>query len=519
MSPQERIQKEKEQVFQQQKITLQRKNWEADDRPGLPRLFTGIRGFDEIMGGGVPKGRALLITGGTGSGKTMFLNEFIYRGITEFDQGGVFITFEERPDDIKKNVSGFGWEYADLEQAGKLAFVDASPDDLLTIEGNNYDWLEALKARISFAIESAKATRVAIDSIGTLFGRFDTFSTESKIRDGIFLLVDWLKKEGMTIFMSAEKPDTEADSSRFRIEEFVTDGVINLYTQIGQNQLIRNIIIRKVRGIDFRSGHVEFDITSSGITIYPKIPVETSVAKTDFSRRYGTGIEALDKALGGGIPQGHIVLLGGNSGTGKTTFGMHFVVEGMKRKEPCVWVALEEPIPQVKKTAESHGWDLEQMENEELLKFSHAQLLDLSPDKLLYSIVDAVQQIGAKRVVIDSVSSLESATMNSNKVREFLMQAAYFFKANGIVCIMNYLTAESFSGGSNQLLGQISTNEMRLSSIVDGIIILRYVEREQSVKKLLNILKMRGSEHVKDILQYEIGADGIRLGRRFGILD
>jgi len=176
---------------------------------------------------------------------------------------------------------------------------------------------------------------------------------------------------------------------------------------------------------------------------------------------------------------------------------------------------LEEPIPQVKKTVLEHGWDFEKYEQQGRLRFVAVSVIDISPDKLLYQILDAVNDIGAGRVVFDSVSSLESATMDKNKVREFLVQLSGFFKTLGVTCIMNYLTAESFSAVKGQLLGSLSATEMRLSSVTDGIIILRFVERGQRVDKLMNIIKMRGSEHSKDILRFEVDRGGFKLCEKF----
>ena len=219
--------------------------------------------------------------------------------------------------------------------------------------------------------------------------------------------------------------------------------------------------------------------------------------------------------MGGGIPQGHMVLLSGNTGTGKTMFGMHFLKQGISDGENAVFVTLEEPIEQVKKTALTHGWDFERYEKEGKLGFTTASLIDLSNDKLLYQIISAVEGVNAKRVVIDSVSSLLSATMNEEQVRQFLLQLSRYFKAKGITCIMNYLSLANFGAARGQLLGSLSTSEIRLSSVVDIIIMLLYVERGQKIKKLFNVLKLRGSQHSKEIFSYEIEKDGIKMGEKY----
>ena len=144
-------------------------------------------------------------------------------------------------------------------------------------------------------------------------------------------------------------------------------------------------------------------------------------------------------------------------------------------------------------------------------------MIDVETDKLIYQIVNAVNAIGAKRVVFDSISSLESSTMNKNQVRELLITLSGFFKTVGVTCIMTYLTPIAFGATKDQLLSSLETSEMKLSSVMDGIIILRFIERGQNVKKLLNIIKVRGSEHNKAIFQYEIDKEGFKFGDKFEI--
>jgi circadian clock protein KaiC len=315
--------------------------------------------------------------------------------------------------------------------------------------------------------------------------------------------------------MTAEKSGPEQALSRYGVEEFVADGVIELALIKGQQQFLRRMFVIKLRGTYFRSGTVEYEITDQGLVVYPKIPVENIFAKTDFRVRKCFGIKGLDDVLGGGIPQGHMVLVSGNTGTGKTMVGMHFLMQGISKGENAVFVSLEEPIEQVKKTALTHGWDFNRQEKEGRLSFVTTNLIDISNDKLLYHIISAVEGINAKRVVIDSISSLLSATMSEEQVRQFLIQLSGYFKANGITCIMNYLYLANFGAARVQLLSHLSTNEMRLSSVTDAIIMLLFVERGQKIKKLLNVLKLRGSQHSKEIFSYEIEKDGIKMGEKY----
>lgn len=477
-------------------------------------LKTGIKGFDEIFGAGIPKGRALLILGSAGSGKTVFINSFLYRGITDFNENGVFVTFEESPEDIARNVSGFGWDYASLIQQKKLAFVDVSLDHdaLSPIETGYYD-LSPLIERIKHAIKTVKAERLVIDSITSLFSKFQNQTT---IRDTLARIYQEIKKIGVTTLITGEKRSGDSTVSRFGVEEFVVDGAIELSLKFGQQKVVRELNIIKIRGTGFRSGKVEFEITHEGIEVFPKIIIDRYIAKTDFKIRKCFGLPKLDTALGGGIPQGQTCLISGNTGTGKTTLAIHFLNEGFKRSQNAVYVALEEDPLEIIKMAKEQRIDLEKFEQEKHLTFvAPSSLIDISNDKLLHQIITAVEAIGATRVIFDSISSLLSATMSEEQVRQFLLQLTASFKARGITCLMTYLMGNSFGAEAGQLLGSIQTNLMRLSSIIDGVILLRYTERDRAVYKLLNILKLRGSYHSRDIIQYEITPNGFEIGEKF----
>lgn len=478
----------------------------------VTKLPTGIKGFDLMLEGGIPRGRLLTITGSVGTGKTVLLNEFLYRGITRYAENGVFVTFEEVPSDIRRNVGNFNWDYTRLEKEGKLAFVDFSPILDTTEEiSSDYD-PSPIILRIKEAIRTTDAQRIVIDSISSLFTQF---SNQGMVRRIIYRICYELKELGITGMITAEQPDTGARISGYRIEEFVTDGVIHMRIITGEQQLIREMCVLKMRGVGYRSGPVQFTITSDGLQVFPKIGVSPGVARTDFSKRVKLGIPGLDTALEGGVPVGHIVLVSGNTGSGKTLMCMQFLQEGLQQGETCIFVALEEPAQQIRKTAEAHGWDFSEREQKGDLCFVTTSLIDILADKLLTDIVEAVEKTGAKRIVIDSISSIMSATLNQEKVRQFLLQLAAFLKSKGITCLLSYLMPANFGAEKGQLMSALETNAMRLSSVADGIILLQYVEREQKVEKLLNILKMRGCNHSRDIILYEIERGGLKIGERF----
>jgi circadian clock protein KaiC len=475
----------------------------------LRNLPTGIAGFDEVAEGGVPEGRCYAVCGRSGTGKTVFLNEFIYRGITRYNHNGVYVTLDEKPESITGNCAGFGWEYPSLIKAGKLRFIDMTPSDqsYYTV-GRDFD-LHPILLRIIHAVKANNARRVAIDGLAALF---HTFPNHRNIRDIIYRLTQELKALGVTTFFSVELVGSSSGSfSRYGVEDFVADGVVDMELVKGEQRFIRKLFIRKLRGTRYRSGEVELEINRSGIRVFPKIPLSAHISKTSFKKRLSTGIPQLDRAIEGGIPQGHIVLVSGNTGTGKSLLALQFLYAGIAQGEKALFLSLEEPVEQVLKTAQAHGWKFKHYVRNGQIVFLSPGLIDINPDKLLYDIKDCVESNAIKRVAIDSISSILSASLDREKVRQFLIQLNGYFKMNGISCIMNYLATTNFGAQTGQLLGGFNTNELRLSSVTDGIIILRYVEQDAEVKKLMTILKMRGSNHAREIMEYSIARGGITL--------
>ncbi|MGM0441827.1 MAG: ATPase domain-containing protein [Elusimicrobiota bacterium] len=475
----------------------------------VKKLQTGIDGLDKMLKGGIPEHRMVVVSGSAGAGKSVMLNSFLYEGIQRFSQNGVLITFEEPPRDIKKNVKGFGWDYDKFEEKDKLYIVDMTPEisgEVMIIK-EDFD-MSPIIERVLYAVDKVGAKRVVIDGIDSLFSRF---KNKEIIRNTIYRLSSALKEKKVTGLIAMESLNDKPGNTRYGVEEFVTDGAIELKMEEGELEFIRKMFVRKLRGCDFRSGIVEYEINHKGMRVFSRLVSEELSAKTDFKSRLKTGMAGVDSAMSGGIPKGHTVLLSGNSGTGKTLFGLKFLIKGIENGNKSVMVALEESKIQIKKTALEHGWDLDKMEKNGQISFITANLLDTRPNKLLNDIKDEIEKTGATRLLIDSVSSLESAAMGDNDVRKFLIQLNDFLKAQGTTSILNYLASANFGASGTNLLSALKTNTLRLSSITDGILIMLYVESEDKVERVFNVLKMRGIQHDKSIIKYRIEKGGLKL--------
>lgn len=334
-------------------------------------------------------------------------------------------------------------------------------------------------------------------------------NNKNLFRHFIFRLGAPLAKRNVTAFLTSE---SQNGSTPFGVEDFISDGILSLRQEKSEQSTMRYISIPKMRGVNYRSGEVNFDIKSSGIKIYPKVHIDRNYAATDYQKRLSSGIDKFDEMLNGGFPEGHIILITGNSGTGKTTFGMQFLLDGINKNEKVLFVNLEEPKQQIIKTAEAHGWDFEDYEEKGLLKFITPDLIDTYPDKLLDNIVEAIEKTGASRLFFDSVSSLPSANFSIDEARQMMLQLNSALKKRGVTALMTYLESGLFNAGSGSLLGSTQASELRLSSLSDGIILLRYIEDKDKVGKILNILKMRGTAHNKEIHKFDITDHGIDIG-------
>lgn len=471
----------------------------------LKRLPTGVRGLDKVLDGGLPRGRSTLVLGGPGTGKTVLLNEFLYRGITEFGENGVYVTVEESPARVVTNAATFGWDYDTLLKDKRLAFVDATPEDPSSQVRNTEVTLEyhltPLVLRLRHAVSEIDARRVVLDSIGALFAQF---RSRDAVRHALYYLVDEMQRMGVTTLFSCEEPDIESLQTFHGIEEYVVDGVIKIAPEKGQQSTLRKLEVTKLRGCSYRSGPVEFGIGDGGMTVYPKIESDFQTMGSIPNRRLTSGIADLDKLLGGGYPKGHIVLVTGNTGTGKSLLGMHYLNAALERGESAIFINLEESSAQIKRIAKPHGCDFRAHEQAGRLTFMSPNIIDMTADRLLYEIVETVDRTRAPVLFLDSVSAIPSATYSEEQTRQFLLQLIRFLKSRKVTCLFSHMSSATFGAGHDQRLGAFQTNDMRLASLVDGFILLRYGENRARVAKYLNILKMRGINHDKAIHGYEI---------------
>jgi circadian clock protein KaiC len=461
---------------------------------GIAKCPTGIAGLDEITAGGLPRGRASLVCGSAGCGKTQLAMEFITRGAREFNEPGVFMSFEETEDELKNNVKSLGFDLDELI-ARRLLAVDYVAVERSEIEETGEYDLEGLFVRLQHAIDSIGAKRVALDTIESLFSGL---SNTAILRAELRRLFRWLKTKGVTTVITGERGD--GSLTRQGIEEYVSDCVITLDHRVTDQLSTRRLRIVKYRGSTHGTNEYPFLITATGINILPitSLGLNHSVS----NERVSSGIARLDTMLGGqGYYRGTTILLTGTAGTGKTSVAATFVDAACRRGEKCLYLAFEESQNQIVRNMRSIGLELQPHVNKGLLKFHanrptvHGMEMHLLTTHLL------VEQERPAIVVVDPVTNLVAGGSAAD-VHAMSMRLVDYLKGSGITTLMTTLTA---SGSA------LEQTELNLSSLIDTWILLRAIESGGERNRGLYILKSRGMAHSNQIREFRLSHQGIEL--------
>jgi circadian clock protein KaiC len=469
----------------------------------VEKLATCIQGFDLIAEGGLPKNRTTLLSGTAGSAKTVFAAQFLAEGILKAGEPGVFVTLEESPEDIRKNMLGLGWHIARWEEEGVWAFVDASPEPgQERIVAGEFD-LGALLARVEHQVRRIGATRLSVDSLGAVFNQFQ--SGAHVIRSELFRVVAALKRLDLTSVLTAERTDEYGEIARFGVEEFVTDNVIILRNVLDEEKRRRTIEILKFRGTVHQKGEFPFTVAPFvGIVIIPLSAIELKQRSSDV--RITSGNTSLDAMCGGGFYRDSIILVSGATGTGKTLMVTEFVAGGAKHDERCLIFAFEESREQLFRNAIGWGVDFKRMEEEGNLRVvcEYPEVTGLEDH--LIAIKTEIEDFRPNRIAVDSLSALERVSTMKG-FREFVIGLTSFIKHKEV--------AGLFTATTPTLMGGSSITEAHISTITDSIILLRYVEVYGEMRRGMTVLKMRGSMHDKEIKEFVIDDKGLHIGMAF----
>ena len=471
-------------------MTEQRKVEIVKFPSGVPRL-------DIVLGGGVPEYSFNLIAGDPGSGKTTLAHQFMFANATE-ERPAIYFTILGEPA-LKMLRYQQQFTFFDQDKVNKsIHFINLSQEAL------DKDLSSVLK-NIAEQVEKIKPGIVVVDSFRTLVrASSDTKPGNMNLSEFVQRLALHLTSWQVTSFLIGEYVEEEMrENPVFTI----ADGIIVLTQNTERNSMVRKVQVPKLRGQSPQPGLHTARINEDGVQIYPRMIKPIEEAQKDLpSRVISTGVSGLDEMLGGGTLTGNSILVAGPAGSGKTTIAIQFIAEGIKHNEPGVIAIFEETIPKYLDQAKGFGIDLEEMVKQGKLEMVYIRPLDLSVDETLYTIQDAVERVGATRVVLDSISGLQAALAPTfeHDFRESLYRLLGAMTGVGITVFMTVEVMENY-------------NELRftphiISFLTHDIVLQRYVEIEGELRRMMTVIKTRGRKHSSDLRGYEVTKAGLVVG-------
>jgi circadian clock protein KaiC len=468
-------------------------------RVSIGRLATGVPGLDAVMGGGLPEFSFNIIAGAPGAGKTTLAHQIMFANASPEQPALYFTVLGEPALKMLRYQQQFRFfDAAKLSQS--IHFINLSQ---VVLENS----LNAVLDQIVKEVETFHPGVVMVDSFRTVVRKVQASpSAEMEMQAFVQRLALQLTSWQATTFLIGEYvKDEMRDNPVFT----VADGLFWLSQNAERNSIVRKMQIVKLRGQESVPGLHTFRITGAGLQIFPRtFGLTGKKVKKPALRRLSTGIAELDAMLGGGIPEGDSVLVAGPSGAGKSVLATQFIAEGVRQGEPGIVAVFEEHPQEYVGRANSFGLDLDAPQQAEMLKILYLRPLDLSVDETLQEVLDAVERLGAKRVVIDSLAGFEMALAPAFRLdfRESLYRMIAALTGIGVTILSTVELPEAFTS--------LLFSPHAISFLTDDIVRLRYVEIDGQLRKILVVVKMRGGNHSKDIREYEITSQGIEIGPR-----
>jgi len=459
----------------------------------LPKSPTGIAGLDEVLCGGLPRGRPTLVCGGAGCGKTVFGVEFLVRGAQQFGEPGVCLSFEETAHDLAMNAASLGFDLPILQRTKKLVIDHVHIDKNEIAETGEYD-LEGLFVRLNAAVGAVGAKRVLLDTPEALFaGLSDVGVLRSEFRR----LFHWLKERELTAVITGEQG--EGKLTRHGLEEYVSDCVIVLHHRVQQDAVTRRLRVLKYRGSTHGTNEYPFLIDEKGISVLPVTSL--GLVHQAPNARVSTGVAELDEMMGGrGYFRGSTILVTGTAGSGKTSMGGHFVDAACRRGERAIVFAFEESPQQIVRNLRSIGIDLGRWIEKGLLRIEAARPSTFGLEMHLVRMHHVLAAHDPKIVMIDPISSLLPGG-SLHDVSGLVLRIVDSMKQRGVTALFTALSPED----------DLQSTNLSLSSLVDTWILLRNIEVNGERNRLLYVLKSRGMAHSNQVREFLLTSQGVRL--------
>src|SRR5881296_312186 len=443
--------------------------------------LTGISGLDSILEGGIPRSNVTLVEGAIGTGKTTMGVEFVYRGASEFDEPGLIVLFEVSPEKVVRDAAQLGWDLAALERQGRVKILFTTRQVFRQ---------ELQQADSLLLQEAAKmgAARIFVDGVA---GVIDGGGDGQEPREAFHVLVEGLQRDRLTAMLAVEA--TALTQGRLPVlEESIADTVIRLRMEEVQRATVRSIEIIKSRGHSYHMGRHSFRIvTGRGIEVYRRVQAPRSASRDraaafDPSNRATTGVPGLDEVVNGGYFLGSTTVVAGISGVGKSVMALQYMAEGARLGEPSLMLTLDEQVPQVLRNAKSIGIDLQAHIDRGVVQLYYDPPQEIEVDHHFHTLEQIVKDFRPRRAVLDSISTYGSSLGTQGRLfRDFFHALVALMKEYQVAAVYNHENPEML--GMSSMMGAFG-----MSSLVDNIILMNWIELGDTFRHALTVAKMRG---------------------------
>jgi circadian clock protein KaiC len=455
----------------------------------MKQVISGVNGLDKVLNGGFLRPSIVLIAGNAGTGKTTLVMQSLFNS-SKNEETCMYITALSEPIAMINNfMSKFSFYNISLLGKGNVKYVPIGVDVI-------HNGSKAIIQELERNIETIRPDRIVIDSVNA----FSYGLNEESQREFYYDFFTSIKGWNSLVLITGEFTEDELIKSTL---SYMVDGIIYISNEPFYESNIRYLNVLKMRGLEFHGGKHSCKINKDGFNVFPRLRAR---ARTSFSgERISTGIKGLDKMTGGGFIGSSSILVSGSSGTGKTILGMQFIMDGLLKNEPGIIVSFEEDIEQIRDNSTMFNWNLKEFENKNLLKIISP--LEYDAYELALLIEETIDIMKARRLLLDGASRLQRMLPRYAQLPEYMGNFSNILKNKNVTAV--------YTNESPNLTGATQITGIGISPFMDAVVLLRYVEIKSEMRKAISVLKMRGSEHDKEIREFVISKNGVEIKMPF----
>ena len=462
----------------------------------MPRASTGIEGLDAVLGGGLPRKRLYMVEGISGTGKTTFGIQFCLQGVKE-GESVIYVSLSESEEELRQVIASHGWSSDGLVILSSADFEeDTPPGHEYTMFHPSEVELGQTTDKVLEAVEKHRPQRLVLDTLSGLRLMADD---PLRYRRQIQSLRNYLTARGCTVLVVDE---TEEDRSLLFQPRSLAHGVFCLESHTPEyGPVRRRLQIRKVRGIDFVSGYHDCRLGTGGVHVYPRLVAAAHRPVGEPRELVSSGVDGIDRLLGGGLRRGCSTLIMGAAGTGKSTLALHYCVAAAERGERAIYYVFDESLDTVLVRAEGLGMELPKHIDSGMLQIHQVDPAQMSPGEFAHHLRSAVETADLRLVAIDSLTGYLSAMPDERHLHLHLHELFTFLGGQGVTVLLTLV--------QHGLVGERVETPTELSFLADTLILLRYFEAHGAVRKALSVFKMRAGKHETSIRELMIGEHGL----------